>query len=306
MLIKTSAKTAKNVRSPELERLIRALEMVSSDLPRIMRKEKETAFLNLERVDLFEAHMKDMRAIPAHLESLTRVLDRSLQVNGAAAHLSRTFQAIHNMRPVEAQDWEEADTPISSEDATLEATPVETRPVAPPTIPEGPALSPTHAHAQAVRTDPATGDVLAAGTGRSPHYPVDLNLERVRDAIVPGGEVSGRSMYQSSRARLVTARASGAGPWRFQFRKGSLDWAAEAEAKGLRGVAVMICGDLGYVQVPARLLLERGRDHMMLSSGGNPVLRPAVAVYGSEAIMHPGAMSRTKPGETTKLAFVEF
>lgn len=306
MSIKDSAKKAKNIRSPELERLIRTLEMVASDLPRIMRKEKEVAFSNLERVDLFEAHMKEMRAIPGHLEALTRVLDRSLQVNGATAHLSRIFQAIHNMRPVEAQVWEEGVTPASGEDDPPETGPVEAGPDDPPTAPEALAETPAPEPDLAVQTDPTTGDVIPAGVSRSPHHPVDLNLERVRDAIVPGGEVSGRSMFQSSRARLVTARASGAGPWRFQFRKGSLDWAAEADSKGLRGVAVMICGDLGYVQVPARLLLERGRDHMMRSSGGNPVLRPAVAVYGREAILHPGAMSASKPGEAVKFAFVEF
>lgn len=306
MSIKPGDKTRKNVRSPELERLIRTLEMVASDLPRIMRKEKEVAFCNLERVDLFEAHMREMRSIPAHLEALTRVLDRSLQVNGAAAHLSRIFQSIHNIRPVETPDWEEADTQVSGEEAPVEAGPVKTGPFSPRSAPEGPVPAPALAKSAVVRTDPATGDVVPAGVERRPYHPVDLNLERVRDAIVPGGEVSGRSMFQSSRARLVTARASGPGPWRFQFRKGSLDWAAEAEARGLRGIAVMICGDLGYVQVPARLLLERGRDHMMRSSGGNPVLRPAVAVYGSEAIMHPGAMSSTKPGEATKLVFVEF
>jgi hypothetical protein len=303
MSTKTSVKKATNIRSPELERLIRALEMVASDLPRIMRKEKETAFSFLERVDLFEAHMKEMRAIPAHLEALARVLDRSLQVNGATGHLSRTFQAIHNMRPVEAQPWEGGITPASGEDSSPEAGPAEAQ--VDPCI-DLVASTETPAPDPAVRTDPATGDVTSKGAGRRPYHPVDLNLDRVRDAIVPGGEVSGRSMYRSSRARLVTARASGPGPWRFQFRKGSLDWAAEAESEGLRGVAAMICGDLGYVQVPARLLQERGRDHMMLSSGGNPVLRPAVAVYGSEAIMHPGAMSSTRPGEATKLAFVEF
>jgi len=296
MPVDVRTKTAKNVRSPELERLIRTLEMVASDLPRILRKEKEVAFSSLERVDLFEAHMKEMRAIPAHLEALTRVVDKSLQINGAAAHLSRAFQAIHNMRPVDPPAWEGPDPVEGAGDVQVQTVPEKERP-APKSRPATPS-SPI-----AVRTDPATGDVVPSHPS---YHPVDLNLERVRNEIVPAGEVSGRSMFQSSRGRLVTARASGPGPWRFQFRKGSLEWAAEAELKGLRGVAAMICGDLGYVQIPARLLLEKGEGHLMRSSGGNMVLRPGVAVYGSEAIMHPGAMSKTRPGEATKLAFVDF
>lgn len=66
MSVRSRTQAAKRPRSPELERLIRALEMVSIDLPRLLRKEKEVAFEALDRVDLFEAHMKEMRQIPAH------------------------------------------------------------------------------------------------------------------------------------------------------------------------------------------------------------------------------------------------
>lgn len=298
MSVRSRTQAAKRPRSPELERLIRALEMVSIDLPRLLRKEKEVAFEALDRVDLFEAHMKEMRQIPAHLEALARSVDRSLQVEGAAAHLSRTFQAIHTVRPIETPAWEFPETPGQAEDGRSA-----------PGLEREMAQTPVEASGTArdsVQIDPETGDVRTRPTRRASFHPADLNLEKVRSAIVPGGEISGRSMVQSSRARLVTARASGVGPWRFQFRKGSLEWAAEAEERGLRGVAAMICGDLGYVEIPARRLLETGRDHMERSSGGNPVLRPGVAVYGAEAILHPGAMSRTKPGEATKLAFVEF
>lgn len=301
---KAKSRPTKNVRSPELERLIRALEMVATDLPRIMRKEKETAFQALPRVDIFEAHMKEMRAIPAHLEALTRVIDRSLQVDGSAAHLSRTFQAISNMRPVEPDPWEEGDDPKTNPSSpvltvgdTVSQEVVSASEPADPE-PEG-----------ALSDDPADAGLQGDETERpsgSGYRTVDLNLEKVRNAIVPGGEISGRSMFESSRARLVTARASGAGPWRFQFRHGSLKWAAEAEAKGLRGVAAMICADKGYVEVPARLLLEKARDHLMTSSGGNTVVRPGLAVYGREAILHPGAMSASRPGDATKLSFVEF
>ena len=95
-------------------------------------------------------------------------------------------------------------------------------------------------------------------------------------------------------------------PWRFQFRLGSLEWAAEAEGRGLRGVAALLCGDRGYVQVPARLLLGCVGAHEMRSTKGNRIIRPSLAVYRSEAILHPGAMARTRPGEVTKHVFVEF
>jgi hypothetical protein len=306
-MIGTKVKIAKKARSPELERLIRTLEVVATDLPRIMRREKEVAFETLERVDLFEDHMKAMRAIPAHLEALTRVVDRSLQVDGAAAHLSRAFQAIHNMRPVEPDPWEAKEPPVGeipSEPEQPEGTPDSQEAtwqalLTPDKVsdPEGP----NGEDAAEAAPKPRSGARRGAG-----YRTLDLNLEKVRNAIVPGGEICGRSMFESSRARLVTARASGVSPWRFQFRHGSLQWAAQAEAKGLRGVAALICADLGYVEVPARLLLEKARDHLMTSSGGNTVVRPSLAVYGSEAILHPGAMSASKPGEAMKLAFVEF
>lgn len=158
-------------------------------------------------------------------------------------------------------------------------------------------------------TNPLTGNVRPATEkrlGSATFHPIDLNLERVRNAIVPGGAVCGRSMFESSRARLVTARASGEGPWRFQFRRGSLEWAALGETDGLRGVAALICADRGYVEVPAKFLLERAEAYLMRSTGGNPVLRPSLAVYGAEAILHPGAMARTRPGDATKHVFVEF
>lgn len=304
MAVRERERSAKAVRSPELERLVRALEMVATDLPRILRKEKEVAFDTLERVDQFEAHMREMREIPAHLEALTRVVDRSLQVQGAAAHLSRTFQAINNMRPVEAPVWEAGGEVVGDTEP-----PEALRAPAPEPAPAGtPDASPEATRQDLTPADPdrPVEDQETRKAGRARFHPTDLNLDRVRNAIVPGGEVAGRSMFESSQARLVTARSSGTSPWRFQFRYGSLAWAAEAEAKGLRGVAVMICGDLGYVEVPARLLRERARDHLMSSSGGNTVVRPSLAVYGREAILHPGAMSASKPGEAIKLAFVEF
>lgn len=306
MAEKIRSESAKKVRSPELERLVRALEMVATDLPRIMRKEKEVAFETLPRVDLFEAHMKEMREIPAHLEALTRVVDRSLQIDGSAAHLSRTFQAINNMRPVEPEPWEdegETSAEPSSQVSVSSEPSEEVTSVSEPTVLRDPepeaASAPDHVAEKGQKDEPQR----PSGSG---YRTLDLNLEKVRNAIVPGGEICGRSMFESSLARLVTARASGVSPWRFQFRHGSLKWAAEAEAKGLRGVAVMICGDQGYVEVPARLLLEKARDHLMTSSGGNTVVRPGLAVYGREALLHPGAMSASKPGEVTKLTFVEF
>lgn len=313
-MIGTKVKIAKKARSPELERLIRTLEVVATDLPRIMRREKEVAFETLERVDLFEDHMKAMRAIPAHLEALTRVVDRSLQVDGAAAHLSRAFQAIHNMRPVEPDPWEEGQgvsgAPALSEkpeedQASQEETWQALLTREKGSEPEGSNGEGAAKAAPAPEPEPQPETRPRARKGAR-YRTLDLNLEKVRNAIVPGGEICGRSMFESSRARLVTARASGISPWRFQFRHGSLQWAAQAEAKGLRGVAALICADLGYVEVPARLLLERARDHLMTSSGGNTVVRPSLAVYGSEAILHPGAMSASKPGEAMKLAFVEF
>lgn len=291
-------KVRKRVRSPELERLIRALEMVASDLPRILRKEKEVAFSNLVSVDLFEAHLKEMQQMPAHLEALSRVVDRSLQVNGGAAHLSRLFRALHNARvpdpPPEVLPEDPAPAVLAPSETPDPGVDVSERGL------EAPAGRPE------VSTDPETGDLRSGSGGRAPYHAADLNLDAVRLAIVPGGEVCGRSMFESSRARLVTARASGDGPWRFQFRRGSLKWAAEGEEKGLRGMAAMLCGDIGYVTVPASVLLETVADHMTLSSGGNAVCRPSVAIFGGEAILHPGSMSKTRPGEAMKLAFVEF
>jgi len=288
----TEDKPIRKVRSPELERLIRTLEMVGADLPRIMRKEKELAFSELSRVDLFEAHMREMSVIPSHLEALARVLDRSLQVGGGAAHLSHLFRSLYNFPTPEGTDMKVREPFAKNEENKIS---------------ESPALG-DHSSKGVTTTaavNPSTGDVISGKTV-TPYHPIDLHLERVRNAIVPGGEVCGRSMYESSQARLVTARASGEGPWRFQFRKGSLEWAAEAQSKGLRGVAALICADIGYVQIPARLLLERARDRIMRSSGGNPVLRPSVAVFGADAILHPGAMTKTRPGDATKHVFVEF
>jgi hypothetical protein len=74
----------------------------------------------------------------------------------------------------------------------------------------------------------------------------------------------------------------------------------------LRGLAALICADLGYVMVPARFLLERGRSHLKVSTGGNQILRPSVAVFGSEAILHPGSLSKTRPGDATKHVFLKF
>lgn len=309
-MIGTRVRIAKKARSPQLERLIRTLEMVATDLPRIMRREKEVAFETLERVDLFEDHMKAMRAIPAHLEALTRVVDRSLQVDGAAAHLSRAFQAIHNMRPVEPDPWEEGQGASGAPDLSekLEGDQASQEETWQALLTPEKGSEPEGSKGEgAAKAAPALAPEPRPRARKGARYrTLDLNLEKVRNAIVPGGEICGRSMFESSRARLVTARASGVSPWRFQFRHGSLQWAAQAEGKGLRGVAALICADLGYVEVPARLLLERARDHLMTSSGGNAVVRPSLAVYGSEAILHPGAMSASKPGEAMKLVFVEF
>ena len=291
----------RTTRSPELERLIRSLDQVATDLPRILRAEKASAFSRFDRVEAFEAHMRKMGELPARLEELARLLDRSLQVEGAVAHLSRTFRALNNARP-EPEDSFSADPDPAAPEApepaeAAPATPVSTvvaRPD-PQTQPEGEGV-----------INPDTGDVRGAKTKKSGFHPIDLNLDRVRDALVPGGEICGRSMYESSRARLVTARAGGEGPWRFQLRIGSLEWAAEAEKKGMRGVAALLCGDRGYIEVPARLLLRKAEEHEMRSTMGNRILRPSVAVYGSEAILHPGAMARTRPGDATKHVFVEF
>lgn len=291
-------------RSPELERLVRALELVAKDLPRIMRKEKEVAFAKFDRVDLFEMHMREMGDIPARLESLARAIDKSLQVDGSLAHLSRTFQALHNMRQARASHGEE---PIAKAGPT--SMPPEDAYPSGETTPELPIDRKFFAPSPVFLRDRGRREIEGAGKEAAKIGPgniIDLHLQKVRDAIVPGGWISGRSMYESSRARLVTARAMGSGPWRFQFRTGSLKWAAEARQNGLRGVAAMICGVRGYVVIDADRLLERGFKHHSMSSGGNEVLRPTVAVYGSEAILHPGAMSRTKPGQATKLGFVAF
>lgn len=298
-----SATAKKSTRSPELERLIRALDQVAADLPRIMREEKATAFARFDRVDAFEAHMREMGGLPNRLEELSRLLDRSLQVNGAIAHLSRIFRALNNapsgdVTACAAAEQDAGGPPHPAPRPTPLADPVTVTgtgqqgsgqpPLAPPVV------------------DPETGNLMRETKTVRGFHPIDLNLDRVRNAIVPGGEICGRSMYESSRARLVTARAGGEGPWRFQFRIGSLEWAAEAEGKGMRGVAALLCGDRGYIEVPARLLLKRAGDHEMRSTMGNRILRPSVAVYGSEAILHPGAMARTRPGEATKHVFVEF
>jgi hypothetical protein len=293
----TRASSAKKSRSPELERLIRSLDQVATDLPRILREEKAAAFAQLETVDAFEAHMREIAHIPAHLEALSRAVSRSLQVNGATDHLSRLFRAISTARgaeppfaPIPKENASDLRSPV---EVAAEARLVETR------------RMPAADTKRAV-VDPSTGDLRTPTGDVARFHPLDLNLERVREALVPGGAICGRSMFESSRARLVTARATGEGPWRFQFRRGSLEWAAEGGADGLRGVAALICGDRGYVSVPARLLLERGNAYLMRSTGGNPVLRPSVAVYGAEAILHPGAMARTRPGDATKHVFVEF
>lgn len=99
--VTSRAAIAKKTRSPELERLIRSLEQVATDLPRILREEKATAFSRLENVEAFEAHMRDVALIPSHLEALSRSVSRSLQVNGATDHLSRLFRAISTARGVE-------------------------------------------------------------------------------------------------------------------------------------------------------------------------------------------------------------
>ncbi len=279
-------------RSPELERLIRSLDQVATDLPRILREEKATAFTRFDRVEAFEAHMRQMSGLPACLEDLSRLLDRSLQVDGAVSHLSRIFRALNNARP----------EPVKGDDEPREVSlgPVVAPPISEPVVTTG-ADAP-----ERLAVDPATGDLKHEKVAPKSFHPIDLNLDRVRDAIVPGGEICGRSMYESSQARLVTARAGGEGPWRFQFRIGSLEWAAEAEERGLRGVAALLCGDRGYVQIPARLLLGHLGGHEMRSTKGNRIIRPSLAVYRSEAILHPGAMTRTRPGEATKHVFVEF
>lgn len=299
-----SAAAKKSTRSPELERLIRSLDQVATDLPRIMREEKATAFARFDRVEAFEAHMREMGGLPARLEELARLLDRSLQVNGSIAHLSRIFRALNNAPPGEGAARAAAEQDAGSPSLP---TPRPALPVDPVTVTgsEPPVPAPPPLAAPPV-VDPSTGDIVRETKSGRAFHPLDLNLDRVRNAIVPGGEICGRSMYESSRARLVTARAGGDGPWRFQFRLGSLEWAAEAEEKGMRGVAALICGDRGYVQVPARLLLKTAGSHEMRSTKGNRILRPALALYGSEAILHPGAMARTRPGEATKHVFVEF
>lgn len=301
MTKETQTPPTKKVCSPELKRLIRALEMVASDLPRIMRNEKEFAFRALPRVDLFEAHMKEMRSMPAHLEALTRVIDRSLQVEGSAAHLSRAFQAINNIRPFEPDPWENADKagavpPLQKGSASFNCSSEVVDFVPEPESGQD--------QLSCVVDDDHEG--LLEQSRRSDGRNLDLNLEKVRNMIVPGGEIFGRSMFRSSRVRLITARASGTSPWRFQFRYGSLKWAAEAETNHMRGVAAMVCADQGYIEVPARLLLEKAKHHLKKSSGGNTVVRPSLAVYGRDAILHPGAMSASKPGEPLKLTFVEF
>jgi len=292
--------TAKKARSPELERLIRTLGQVATDLPRILREEKATAFSQLESVEEFEAHMREVARIPVHLEALSRSVSRSLQVNGATDHLSRLFRAIATARGVEPPG-------VETPEPVANTHPVPS--VARHTQPVSPAIRTETTDTATVKTahvtDPSTGDIRVFASPQRFH-PADLNLDRVRSALVPGGDVCGRSMFESSRARLVTARATGEGPWRFQFRRGSLEWAAKGDEDGLRGVAALICGDLGYVSVPARLLLERAGAYLMRSTGGNPVLRPSLAVYGAEAILHPGAMARTRPGDATKHVFVEF
>lgn len=306
----TRAAVAKtNVRSPELERLIRSLGQVATDLPRIMRDEKSTAFARFDRVEAFEAHMREMSGLPARLEELSRLLDRSLQVEGAVSHLSRIFRALNNVRPdPDVADMSAPDSPPVPAPSAIPKPP-EPGPVPPPAAQslsgaDHPRVAPSAP--DGLSTDPATGNVVRENKSHPIYRPIDLNLDRVRDAIVPGGMICGRSMYESSQARLVTARSGGEGPWRFQFRVGSLEWAAEAEGRGLRGVAALLCGDRGYVQVPARLLLEFLSGHEMRSTKGNRIIRPSVAVYRSEAILHPGAMARTRPGEATKHVFVEF
>ena len=302
-----AAKT--KARSPELERLIRSLEQVSTDLPRIMRGEKAIAFARFDRVEAFEAHMREISGLPARLEELSRLLDRSLQVDGAVSHLSRIFRALNNARP----DPETGGT-ARPDPAPPPAPPSLSRPPDPVAVPAPAAPRPSGgaeggaapAAPAGLTIDPATGDLSREKAAATKYQPIDLNLDRVRDALVPGGVICGRSMYESSRARLVTARAAGEGPWRFQFRVGSLEWAAEAEGRGLRGVAAFLCGDRGYVQVPARLLLRYLGGHEMRSTKGNRILRPSLAVYGAEAILHPGAMAQTRPGEATKHVFIEF
>jgi len=299
----------RKTRSPELERLIRTLGQVATDLPRILREEKSVAFARLDSVEAFEAHMRETAQIPAHLEALSRAIGRSLQVEGATDHLSRIFRALSVARGVEPPIARPAPDPVEAcaglpglDEKGLAVQPVENMDEAAP--------SPGQISAAGVgeaEICPSTGDlILTAKRTDLSFHPIDLNLQKVRDALVPGGDICGRSMYESSRVRLVTARSGGDGPWRFQFRRGSLEWAAQGEGQGLRGVAVLICADRGYIQVPARLLLERGLEYLMRSTGGNPILRPSIAVYGAEAILHPGAMSRTRPGGATKHVFVEF
>lgn len=298
-------------RSPELERLIRTLEVVATDLPRILRQEKAVAFERLDSVEAYEAHMRQIARIPEHLEALSKTIGLSLQVEGATDHISRIFRAISTSRGVGPRE---------------ETVPVRTRTsegnssapsdgVVVPSVPGSPTVVRKTSTDQrenvpdvlSHRVNPDTGDLQKGEPSEGIRFhPIDLNLQKVRDAIVPGGQVCGRSMYESSRARLVTARASGDGPWRFQFRRGSLEWAAQGAEAGLRGVAALICADRGYIQVPAELLLQRAETHLMRSTGGNPILRPSVAVFGSEAILHPGAMAKTRPGEATKHVFVEF
>ena len=295
----TRAAIAKNTRSPELERLIRALDQVATDLPRILREEKSVAFTRLETVDAFEAHMREIAHIPAHLEALSRAVSRSLQVNGATDHLSRLFRAISTARGVEPppapSPHQSGPEPRSANGVLSGERPSDTN--------THPAPAPA-ADMSGLVVDPQTGDLRKQATDQAQFHPLDLNLERVREALVPGGSICGRSMFESSRARLVTARATGEGPWRFQLRRGSLEWATQGE--GLRGLVALICGERGYISIPAQLLLERGGAYLMRSTGGNPVLRPSVAVYGAEAILHPGAMARTRPGDATKHVFVEF
>lgn len=327
--LKTRNAIAKNARSPELQRLIKALDQVSKDLPRILREEKAVAFARFETVDAFEAHMRQISVIPAHLEELSVTLGRSLQVAGATDHLSRIFRSLYNARAVNpAPGAVDPGAPVfgapDSEDG-IRVEPVTVRipagpaPVSAPVsaskspplmaaqtgLPPTPSVGPaTDQAASAPQVDPGTGDLVARPPAGPAFRPIDLNLHRVRDRIVPGGTVCGRSMVESSRVRLVTARATGEGPWRFQLRKGSLEWAVAAE--GVRGVVALICGDRGYIEVHPDALLRRGESHLMRSTKGNAILRPSVAVFGAEAILHPGAMARTRPGDTTKHVFVEF
>jgi hypothetical protein len=307
----SGAVRSRKKRSPELERLIRTLEVVATDLPRILRQEKAVAFERLDSVESYEAHMRQISRIPEHLEALSRTIGLSLQVEGATDHLSRIFRAISTSRGVTLR---EAPVPVRTVTSEGGASDPSDGVVVPSDLMSPLAIRKTSTDQRenapevlSHRVNPDTGDLQKEETSEEVRFhPMDLNLQKVRDAIVPGGGICGRSMYESSRARLVTARASGDGPWRFQFRRGSLEWAAQGVETGLRGVAALICADRGYIQVPAELLLQRAETHLMRSTGGNPILRPSVAVFGSEAILHPGAMAKTRPGEATKHAFVEF